>query len=111
MALGDLEQLILLALARFDGHAHGAAIALEIEAAAGRVVSPGALHTVLERLQDKGLVESRIGDTTPARGGRRRRLYTLLPAGAREVRDWYAGVQRLAADAALRLDSLAEGGG
>jgi DNA-binding PadR family transcriptional regulator len=109
MSLGELEQVILLALLRLDGEAHGAAIALELEERAGRIVAPGALYTVLERLQDKGFVEAWIGDSTPERGGRRRKVYRLLPGGARELRAWYAGIRELADGVSGRLDALAEG--
>jgi len=108
MALGDLEQLILLAMVRLDGESHGALIAEAIEGHTGRSVSPGALYTVLDRLETKGFVESWIGDSTPERGGRRKRVYRLLPAGARELRDWYAGVRELASGVLGRLDRLAE---
>ena len=74
-----------------------------------RNVAPGALYTVLERLQDKGFVEAWIGDSTPERGGRRRKVYRLLPSGARELRAWYAGLRELAAGTAARLDAIAGG--
>ncbi len=109
MALGELEQVVLLALLRLDGEAHGAAIATEIEERVGRSVAPGALYTVLERLQGKGYVEAWIGDSTPERGGRRRKVYRLLPEGARELRAWYAGIRDLADGVGGRLDALAEG--
>ena len=109
MALGDLEQVVLLSIVRLHGETHGAAIAEAIADHAGRHVAPGALYTVLERLEAKGFVESWIGESTPERGGRRRKEYRLLPAGAREVRAWYAGIQELAAGMRGRLDRLAEG--
>jgi len=108
MALGEFEQVILLALVRLDPQAHGAAIALQIEEHTGRRVAPGALYTVLERMQEKGWVEAWIGDATPERGGRRRKVYRLLPAGARELRSWYAGIRELADGVGARLDALAE---
>lgn len=107
MALGELEQMVLLALARLDGEGHGMSVSAQLEARAGRTVSPGALYTVLDRLQEKGCVEAWIGDSTPERGGRRRKVYRLLPAGAREVRDWYAGIQELGAGTGAHLDMLA----
>ena len=111
MALGDLEQVILFALARLHGEAHGAAIVEEIEEHSGRRVAPGALYTVLDRLQEKGFVEGWIGDSAPERGGRRRKVYRLLPEGAQELRAWYAGIQGLAAGTLGRLDAIAEGAG
>lgn len=111
MPLGELEQVILLTLVRLDGQAHGAAIAMELEERAGRRVAPGALYTVLERLQSKGYVEAWIGDATPERGGRRRKVYRLLPEGAREVRVWYDAVRHLADGVRPLLDALAEEAG
>jgi DNA-binding PadR family transcriptional regulator len=110
MSLGDLEQLILFALVRLGEEAHGSAIVRELAERSGRAVAPGALYTVLERLQDKGFVEAWIGDSTPERGGRRRKVYRLLPAGARELRAWYAGLRELSSGTSARLDALAEGG-
>jgi DNA-binding PadR family transcriptional regulator len=107
MPLGELEQTLLFALVRLDGEAHGAALAEEIEARTGRIVSPGALYTVLDRMEAKGLVRSWIGDSTPERGGRRRKVYRMLPQGARELRDSYDGLRRLATGTLSRLDALA----
>ena len=110
-SLGELEQMVLLVLLRLEGEAHGAAIAMELEERTGRKVAPGALYTVLERLQNKGYVEAWIGDSTPERGGRRRKIYRVLPAGARELRAWYQGVRELADGVVARMDALAEGTG
>lgn len=110
MALGDLEQVVLMALVRLaDGEAYGARIVEEIEETTGRSVSPGGLYTVLERLQDKGYVDAWIGDSTPERGGRRRKMYRLLPEGARELRSWYEGIRRMADGHGARIDAIAEG--
>lgn len=110
MALGDLEQVVLFALVRLHGQeAHGAAIIREIEERSGRATTPGALYTVLERLQEKGYVESWIGESTPPRGGRRRKVYRLLPAGAEALRSWYAGIQGLAEGTASRLEAVSGG--
>jgi DNA-binding PadR family transcriptional regulator len=108
MALGGLEQVVLFAIVRLDGESHGAAIIERIAEGTGRNVSPGALYTVLDRLEEKGLVESWIGESTPERGGRRRKVYRILPAGARELRAWYAGIRDMAAGVVSRLDRLAE---
>ena len=58
MALGEFEQVVLFAIVRLNGESYGAAIVQEIEDRTGRRVSPGALYTVLDRLETKGLVES-----------------------------------------------------
>lgn len=110
-SLGELEQVVLFALVRLDGEAHGAPIVDAIERHTGRRVSPGALYTVLDRLGGKGYVESWIGDSTPDRGGRRRRVYRIRPEGARALRHWYGGIQDLASGVLPRLDTLAEDSG
>lgn len=109
MALGELEQLILMTLLRLGSQGHGVAIAQELESRTGRVVAPGALYTVLDRLQVKGYVEGWIGDATPERGGRRRKVYRLLPAGVQAVRSWYASVQDLAEGVPSLSDIVVEG--
>jgi DNA-binding PadR family transcriptional regulator len=111
MALGELEQAVLFAIVRLGDSVHGAEIITELEARTGKAVAPGALYTVLDRLEAKGFVRSWIGDSTPERGGRRRKVYEILPEGASALRDWYSGIRELAAGALAKLDRLAEQGG
>ncbi len=74
----------------------------------GRRRSPGAIHITLERLESRGFVTSRLGDPTPVRGGRRKRLYTLAPAGALALKASYEQLQRIAAGRLERLEELAQ---
>jgi DNA-binding PadR family transcriptional regulator len=83
--LGEFEQLVLLALMRLGPDAYGVSIADDIAERTRRDVSLGAVYKTLERLEDKGLVASRIGDPTPARGGRRKKYYRVLAAGQRAL--------------------------
>ena len=108
MSLGELEQVVLFAIVRLEGETHGAAVVQEIEEHTGKRVSPGALYTVLDRLETKGYVASWIGDSVPERGGRRRKVYRILPEGARALRNWYSGVRDMASGVLSRLDRLAE---
>lgn len=80
-SLGDLEQLVLLATLRLGDGAYGVTIRDEIDQRAGRQVTLGSIYKALERLEKKGLLGSRMGEPEPVRGGRRRRLYRLHPAG------------------------------
>lgn len=80
--LGEFEQILLLALAHLGDEAHGTSIARLIAARTGRQLSPGAIYTALDRFERRGFVSSRWGDPTPERGGKRRRHYSLRPAGA-----------------------------
>ena len=81
--LGEFEQLLLMALAHLGPDTSGVDVRELIEARTGRTISPGAIYTALQRLDRRGLVSSALGDPTPARGGKRKKLYRLRPAGAR----------------------------
>ncbi len=81
LALGEFEQLLLLAILRLGDEAYGVAIRAEIESCARRKVTPGALYTTLERLEAKGLLAARTGEPTPERGGRAKRFYTVTHEG------------------------------
>src|SRR4030095_11729236 len=85
-ALGEFEQLVLLALVRLGPEAYGATIRREIEARTGRDLAISAVYVTLDRLEVKGLVRSRIGDPTPQRGGRRRKHVVIQPSGRRRRR-------------------------
>lgn len=104
--LGEFEQLVLLALVRLGPDAYGATVRREIETCAGREVSISAVYTTLERLEQKGLVRSRIGDPTPERGGRRRRHFGLQPLGARALREAYDAWSGMTAGIERRLKTL-----
>lgn len=85
-ALGEAEQLILFALvALAPDECYGVPIRELIENRTGRSISAGAVYTALDRLAARGLVSSRLGEPTVQRGGRRKRLYTIEPAGARAL--------------------------
>jgi DNA-binding PadR family transcriptional regulator len=100
--LGEFEQLVLLALLRLGRDAYGAAVSLEIEEHTGRTVSVSAVHTTLDRLEEKGFIRSRLGDPTPQRGGKRKRLYEVQPSGVRALQYALRGLRRMTAG----LDAL-----
>jgi DNA-binding PadR family transcriptional regulator len=93
--LGEFEQLVLLAILRGGTDAFGAAIQREIEDHGGRKVSLGAVYTTLARLEQKGLVETWVGEPTAERGGRRRRHYRLRASGRRELEHSLATLRRM----------------
>src|SRR6185295_5908826 len=93
--LGELEQLILLAILRLGDDAYGVTIRAELSGRAGRAVAPGALYTALERLETKGLVTSRMGDPTPQRGGRSKRYVRVSSAGLQALRRAVRGYERM----------------
>ena len=81
--LGELEELVLLMVALLNTKAYGVSIAEQLKKQAGREISISAIHAVLHRLEEKGFVKSRMGGASQERGGRRKRLFTLTPAGSR----------------------------
>jgi PadR family transcriptional regulator PadR len=83
LALGDFEQLVLLALVRLGPDAYGATIRREIEQRTGRDLAMSAVYVTIDRLEAKGLLRTRIGEPVAERGGRRRKHVTLQPAGRR----------------------------
>ena len=93
--LGTFEQAVLLAIIRLADKAYGRAILQEIEMRLERDVAAGAVHATLERLEDKGLVSSRLGSGTPIRAGRPRRYYQLKPSGVTALNDARATVEDL----------------
>jgi DNA-binding PadR family transcriptional regulator len=105
-ALGEFEQLVLLALLRLGPDAYGATVRREIEARTSRELSISAVYTTLQRLEQKGLVRSRVGDPLPERGGRRRKHFDLLPAGARALKTAYNAIAGMADGVEHRLKAL-----
>jgi PadR family transcriptional regulator PadR len=85
--LGNFDLMLLLALLRLGNEAYGVTIAQELELHTGREVVIASVYARLERLQERGLVTSSLGDPTPERGGRAKRYFSITGAGIREIRD------------------------
>ena len=92
---GEFEQVVLLSILRLAEDAYGVTIRGEIERCTGREPAPGALYTTLDRLEEKGLVRSRLADPTPQRGGRSKRYFTLTAKGVKAVTLAVRNYQRL----------------
>jgi PadR family transcriptional regulator, regulatory protein PadR len=93
--LGAFEHLLLLALVRLGDGTYGVPIRDELEARTGRLVSPGAIYTALDRLEQRGLVRSQLGEPTPARGGKRKRCYRLTAKGSVALRDAHGAIAHM----------------
>jgi DNA-binding PadR family transcriptional regulator len=85
-SLGHFELLVLLALIRQGDEAYGVPIADAIEQTTGKPVILASVYNTLERLEEKGLVRSAVGQPTPERGGRAKRYFSATASGLREVR-------------------------
>ncbi len=91
--LGEFQEIVLLTILVLDDDAYGVTIKREINQRVKRSISRGALHTALTRLEEKGFITSKQGETNPERGGRPKRYYTVSNRGiealqeAKELRD------------------------
>jgi PadR family transcriptional regulator, regulatory protein PadR len=85
--LGEFEELAVLAVMALGDRAYGVAVQELIERQTAREVSLGSVYAALDRMERKGLVRSAMSDPTPERGGKRRRLFQVTPAGLRVVRE------------------------
>ena len=91
--LGEFEELVLLTIAALVNEAYSVGICDELERQTKRSVKLGVVHAVLNRLEEKGLVKSKLGEATQTRGGKRKRYYSITSSGkaalvkSKEVRD------------------------
>lgn len=108
--LGSFEQLLLFAVLRNGDDAYGVTIREALEAKTGRAFSSGAIYTALARLEERGMVRSRLGEPTPGRAGRPPKHYRLEPAGARALLAAYEDLQAVAGGVVDDLATLAGGG-
>lgn len=101
--LGEFEQLVMLAVLRHGRAATAAAVRSTVEEAGERKVWIGAVHTTLDRLEDKGLVRSSVAELKEA-GGQRRKVFVLTPDGERSINRAYATWQRATRGLKLKFE-------
>lgn len=83
--LGEFEELVLLTVAILKGTAYGLAIAQELKQRTKRSINLSGVHVALYRLEQKGFVKSELGGARAARGGRRKRLFSVTAYGKRTL--------------------------
>ena len=93
--LGEFEMLVLAATIRLGGDAYGTSIRRELKERAGRAVTVGALYATLTRLEDKGLLAARTGESTPQRGGRAKRFFDVTPLGRSRLEQSVSALHRM----------------
>ena len=93
--LGEFELMVMSALLRLDSDVYGVPISREIEKITGREVSIGSVYAALERLEEKGLVTSSLGEPTAERGGRAKRFFRVTDSGLKEIRQTQRALTRL----------------
>lgn len=91
----DFEQQVLLAVWRLEGRAYGASVRDELEERTEARVAQGAVYTTLIRLEKKGMLQSRLSDPTPIRGGKAKRLFSITEAGRAGVLEVRRAMDRL----------------
>jgi PadR family transcriptional regulator, regulatory protein PadR len=101
--LGEFEEIVLLAVGILYENAYAVSISKEIEQQTSRAVHISAVHTALYRLEEKGFLRSYLGEATQVRGGKRKRLFTITPYGARMLRE----SQQLRQQMWVRIPSVA----
>jgi PadR family transcriptional regulator PadR len=94
-SLGEFEQIVLLAVLRLSEKACGASIRKEIAMCTDREPAPGALYTTLERLEEKAMLRSWLGEATPQQGGRAKRYFALTENGRSALQNAHRAYQRL----------------
>jgi DNA-binding PadR family transcriptional regulator len=85
--LGEFEELILLTVGVLNEEAYAVGITKEIKDQAGRSVNVSAVHKSLYRLEEKGMLKSRLGDPEQKRGGKRKRIFTLTAYGKKALEE------------------------
>lgn len=105
--LGEFEEIVLLTIALLYDDAYSVAVVEELGQRLARPMSLGAVHRTMQRLEEKGLVQSRFGEATAERGGRRKRLYRVTAVGEQALRE----VRRLRNELWTGIPEAAFGGG
>ncbi|TLV02503.1 PadR family transcriptional regulator [Dyadobacter luticola] len=85
--LGEFEEIVLLTVAVMEGRAYGVVLMQEIMEQTRREVRLNQVHSALQRLEEKGMVKSEMGEPTAERGGRRKRLFKVTALGQRTLRE------------------------
>jgi PadR family transcriptional regulator PadR len=105
--IGPFEQATMVAVIRLGKGAYGRAILHEVQTRLKRDVSAGAVYATLDRLEDKGLVASRLAPGTAIRGGRARRYFSPTGAGIRALNEARSAIDSLWHGIALPLKARA----
>ncbi len=85
--LGEFEEFTLLAVRALGDHTYAVPVQQFLEQTTGRDVSLGAVYASLNRLENKGYLRSSMGDATPQRGGKQKRLFEVTALGLRTLKN------------------------
>jgi len=94
--LAEFELLVMVAAMRLGAEdAHAVSIAADISDRTGRPVRRANVYMTLQRLEEKGLLSTSLGDARPERGGKPRRLVAPTRDGVAAVRATMAGIHAM----------------
>jgi len=103
--LGELEQLVMLAVLQAGDDAYGVPVQQAIAQRARRDLTLGTIYKTLSRLEAKGFVTSRLGEPTTERGGRAKRFYSVTAVGKRAIRQSFATLRRMSLGVDVGMDA------
>jgi Transcriptional regulator PadR-like family. len=83
--LGEFEEVVLLTVGVLHGNAYGVTIKEEIEQRLDRDVTVGALQVTLRRLESKGFLKSKQGESTDIRRGRPKLFFEITAYGKKAL--------------------------
>jgi PadR family transcriptional regulator, regulatory protein PadR len=105
--LGTFEQAVLLAVWNLAAQAYGRAILRGTQITLDREAAAGAVYATLDRLEQKGLLTSRVEAGTPVRSGRARRYYRLTAVGVRALNESKTALEQMWRSTKWPLESKA----
>ena len=79
--LGEFEELVLLTVGILYDDAYSVAIQKELNRQTNRNISISSVHAAVYRLEEKGFLNSRMGEMASIRGGKRKRIFTISQTG------------------------------
>lgn len=100
--LGEFEQFLLLSILSLGAEAYGTTIRQQLADKIERDVTIGALYTTLERLEKKGLIDSKIGEATRERGGRAKKYFNVSALGEQALKRSKQALHTMWQDVTLR---------
>jgi DNA-binding PadR family transcriptional regulator len=83
--LGEFEEVVLLTVGVLHGNAYGVTIKEDIEQRLSREVTVGALQVTLRRLESKGFLKSKQGESEESRRGRPKLFFEITAYGKRAL--------------------------
>jgi len=99
------EEFVLLAVWRLQDEAYSVPLRTELVELTDQKWSLGAVYMPLERLVKKGMLASSLSDSTPERGGRQKRIYSVTSSGKKALlkiqeveRRMWSGIPKLVVD-------------